>query len=467
MAKKDDYFTQEDFDRASYGGSVYDQNYFTNDELRRAAEVRAAAEAGTTSWDDAHRYVEDIRKQYGYSGDTNGGAYLPFGERSGNGFSGQQGGGFSGSFSYEAAPEYVSRYQDQINSLSQEILGRAPFSYDYNNDPNYQQYAESYTKNGQRAMQDTLGQMAARTGGLASSYAGSAAQQSYNNYMSDLAAKIPELYQLAYSMYQDEGDRKMDQLSMLQALENSDYARYNDLLSQYNNDRNFQYGAWRDSISDSRYADETAYDRNLNNAQLLASAGDFSGYSQLGMTEEQLNNLRNAYEQSLYAAKSSGKSGSSGSSYGTEQDYNGLWQAAKNSGNPQSFIANNYKRFGFTSSSGLYSDYKNWLENLEETGDEDPGLTEFRQWMNNVANKEQSWDDDIRSDVFEGIDKSTLTESAKTIVRGFASAETLSELGRAWNNVETARSQGKISQEEYEMLLTAFENKEKRMEAAN
>ena len=42
-----------------------------------------------------------------------------------------------------------------------------------------------------------LGQVAARTGGLASSYAGSAAQQTYDGYMSALADKVPELRQLA------------------------------------------------------------------------------------------------------------------------------------------------------------------------------------------------------------------------------------------------------------------------------
>lgn len=446
MAKKDDYFTQEDFDRASYGGSVYDQNYFTNDELRRAAEVRAAAEAGTTSWDDAHRYVEDIRKQYGYSGDTNGGAYLPFGERSGNGFSGQQGGGFSGSFSYDAAPEYVSRYQDQINSLSQEILGRAPFSYDYNNDPNYQQYAESYTKNGQRAMQDTLGQMAARTGGLASSYAGSAAQQSYNNYMSDLAAKIPELYQLAYSMYQDEGDRKMDQLSMLQALENNDYARYNDLLSQYNNDRNFQYGAWRDSISDSRYADETAYDRNLNNAQLLASAGDFSGYSQLGMTEEQLNNLRNAYEQSLYASKSSGKSSGGKSSSGTTGEEKPRLTSTQAR---QAYLEDGIR------TPEVISAYKYYYgDAAADDEDEDAAKisTDLERWFSNINNKSQSWDSEVEGDIIEGVNKSDLSESAKVILRGFAQAKTQSDLLEILNDAEIAYRQGKINDSELETV---------------
>ena len=46
-------------------------------------------------------------------------------------------------------------------------------------------------------------------------------------------------------------------------------------------------------------------------------------------------------------------------------DYQGLFEAAKKSGNPKSWLAQkaNYQKFGFTSSSGLYSDYETWLEN--------------------------------------------------------------------------------------------------------
>lgn len=284
-------------DRGSYGGSVYDQEHFSNDELRSAAEVRAAAAAGKTTWADAHDYVERIRSNYGYSGDSDGSRYIPL--EMGGGGRGNGGGGFS----YEAAPTYTSRYQNQIDDLTRQILNREAFSYDPEKDPTYQQYKESYTRSGERAMQDTLGQVSARTGGLASSYAGSAAQQTYDNYMGALADKIPELKQLAYSMYQDEGNTQRANLEMLVALEQGDYAKYADLLAQYNTDRSFDYGVhrdnigderynneWnysvgRDQIADKRYEDETAWERSqytsekeynqaLAKAQTLAAAGD-------------------------------------------------------------------------------------------------------------------------------------------------------------------------------------------------
>ena len=321
-------------DRGSYGGSVYDQEHFSDDELRSAAEVRAAAAAGKTTWADAHDYVERIRSNYGYSGDSDGSRYIPL--EMGGGGRGNGGVGFS----YEAAPTYVNRYQSQIDDLTKQILNREAFSYDPEKDPTYQQYKESYTRSGERAMQDTLGQVSARTGGLASSYAGSAAQQTYDNYMGALADKIPELKQLAYSMYQDEGNTQRANLEMLVALEQGDYAKYADLLAQYNTDRSFDYGVHRDNISDERYnnewnysvgrdqiadkryedetaynretyKDETEYNRALAKAQTLAAGGDFSGYKALGYTDQEIAGLKSAYNKAQASARSS-KSGGTG-----------------------------------------------------------------------------------------------------------------------------------------------------------
>jgi len=345
-------------DRGSYGGSVYDQEHFSNDELRSAAEVRAAAAAGKTTWADAHDYVERIRSNYGYSGDSDGSRYIPL--EMGGGGRGNGGGGFS----YEAAPTYTSRYQNQIDDLTRQILNREAFSYDPEKDPTYQQYKESYTRSGERAMQDTLGQVSARTGGLASSYAGSAAQQTYDNYMGALADKIPELKQLAYSMYQDEGNTQRANLEMLVALEQGDYAKYADLLAQYNTDRSFDYGVHRDNIGDERYnnewnysvgrdqiadkryedewnysvgrdqiadkryedetaynretyKDETEYNRAMAKAQTLAAGGDFSGYKALGYTDQEIAGLTTqAGKLAGYYAdwmKNQGDSGNSGS----------------------------------------------------------------------------------------------------------------------------------------------------------
>ena len=381
-------------DRGSYGGSVYDQEHFSDDELRSAAEVRAAAAAGKTTWADAHDYVERIRSNYGYSGDSDGSRYIPL--EMGGGGRGNGGGGFS----YEAAPTYTSRYQSQIDDLTRQILNREAFSYDPEKDPTYQQYKESYTRSGERAMQDTLGQVSARTGGLASTYAGSAAQQTYDNYMGALADKIPELKQLAYSMYQDEGNTQRANLEMLVALEQGDYAKYADLLAQYNTDRSFDYGVHRDNISDERYnnewnysvgrdqiadkryedetaynretyKDETEYNRALAKAQTLAAGGDFSGYKALGYTDQEIAGLKSAYNK----AQASARSGKSGGTSGTSGDvYSQMYNAGVRS----------------------YDDAYAWLRAAGY------GTTDANRYANGLVNKIKSGDFESGGDAGSG-----------------------------------------------------------------
>ena len=47
-------------------------------------------------------------------------------------------------------------------------------------------------------------------------------------------------------------------------------------------------------------------------------------------------------------------------------DYEGLFAAARKSGYPTSFIANNYKQYGFSSRTGLDDEYAAWVQEQEE-----------------------------------------------------------------------------------------------------
>lgn len=142
-------------------------------------------------------------------------------------------------------PTYESKNNAKIDEMYDKIMSREAFSYDAESDPLYQQYAEMYRREGDRAMRDTLAEVAIGAGGM-NSYAITAAQQANDYYNQKLADKIPELYQLAYSMYLDEGNRMRDDLGLLIDMENNDYNRYLSDLGQWNNDLNFAYGRERD-----------------------------------------------------------------------------------------------------------------------------------------------------------------------------------------------------------------------------
>lgn len=143
-----------------------------------------------------------------------------------------------------AYPEYTyqpftSRYDDRIQTALDEAYNRDPFSYDYATDPVYQAYAKQYRREGERSMQNTLAQQAARTGGVASTAGVAAAQQANNYYNAQLADRIPQLYADAYNRYLSDYEMSRNKLTDLMALDNTDYDRYD-------TDRKFGFNVYQD-----------------------------------------------------------------------------------------------------------------------------------------------------------------------------------------------------------------------------
>ena len=167
---------------------------------------------------------------------------------------------------------YQSQWQDMLNDTIQKILNREKFSYDLNGDALYQQYKDQYVTQGKMAMIDTMGQAQAMTGGYGNSYAQSVGQQAYQGHLQELNNKIPELYQLALSKYQMEGNDLYDQAALMAQQEDQDYGRYRDQLNdwqterdylsnRYDAERDYDYGQWADArdFAYGQYADDRAY----------------------------------------------------------------------------------------------------------------------------------------------------------------------------------------------------------------
>lgn len=160
--------------------------------------------------------------------------------------------------------DYVSKYGDQIQTILDQILNRKNFEYDFNADPMYQMYKDRYIQQGQMAMQDTLGDAAALTGGYGNSYATTAGNQAYQSYLQGLNDIIPDLREEAYNEWLNEGDRLNSNLSILQGLDDTDYGRYRDKVSDYKDDLNYYYSKYGD-MSDREY------NRYLNDADAWES----------------------------------------------------------------------------------------------------------------------------------------------------------------------------------------------------
>ena len=217
-------------------------------------------------------------------------------------------GGYTPSGSVQAAQAYLeqvkarkpgayqSRWDDELTSLYDQIRNRKKFSYDMGTDPLYQQYREQYQRLGRLAMQDTMGQAAALTGGYGSTYGEQVGQQAYNAYLQNLNDIVPQLQQQAYQRYQDEGTDLYNQYSLVKGREDTDYGRYRDTVSDYYSD-----------LSDARSAYNS--ERSMDQSQWA---------TMLDYWAQKANNENAAYLQALAAeqaaAKKSGGGGGGGSS---------------------------------------------------------------------------------------------------------------------------------------------------------
>ena len=217
------------------------------------------------------------------------------------------------------APTYANSYEDQLKDLYDRIVNRDKFRYDINQDELYQQYAKQYAEKGRMAMMDTMGQAAALTGGYASTYGQAVGQQQYDAYLQQLNDVVPELYQMAYQQYQDEGERMQQQYGMLGDLADDEYSKYRDAYNQWLTERDYAQGNA-----------DTAYDRGYN--QWLQQWNQFNTDRNYQLEKEnadrqyqlQLEQFRWQQEQQAQAAaaakSSGGGSSGGGKNSGKQQD---------------------------------------------------------------------------------------------------------------------------------------------------
>ena len=160
------------------------------------------------------------------------------------------------------------------NEVWDKIFNRQDFSYDVNSDALYQQYKDKYITQGKVAMQDAMGQAAALTGGYGNSYAATAGNQAYQSHLQQLNDVVPELYQMAYDRYNQEGQELYNQYGMLM------------------DDRDRAYGMWSDGynrvIGERDYANSDFYNASTlygteqdraNNAAQQGYTNEFNAWT--------------------------------------------------------------------------------------------------------------------------------------------------------------------------------------------
>lgn len=189
-------------------------------------------------------------------------------------------------------------YGDAVKNALAKIQNREKFSYDINGDALYQQYKDQYMRQGKLAMQDTMGQAAAMTGGYGNSYAASVGNQAYQGYLAKLNDVVPELYQMARDQYNQEGQDLYNQYGLVADAYGREYGEYQDkqnawlaerdfLANKYNADRDFDYskyadgrdfafGTYQQGVAEQQWQDEMDFNRDQFDYQKTIDSRDYA-----------------------------------------------------------------------------------------------------------------------------------------------------------------------------------------------
>lgn len=173
----------------------------------------------------------------------------------------------------------------------------------------YASLAKRYSQYGQKAMDDTIGKVAARTGGLASSYATAAGNQAYNDYMS-------KLEDAARSAYDSQRQEKLDDLGVSQSLYQQNYQEKRDGVADYQWKQQFD-------ASNSQWDEQFKYTKDKDEKTALSNElyynpdayGSYEAYKSANpdskLTEAQYNQILNtakgAYREDNKAAEENNK----------------------------------------------------------------------------------------------------------------------------------------------------------------
>ena len=134
--------------------------------------------------------------------------------------------------------EYTNTYADQINSKLDNYTGR-DYKYDPSADNLYQNYKKEYMTEAQQARTGVVNSGLRLSGGYGNDFSQSVGEQQYQTYLANINRLAPAFENLEYARYQGETDDLANQLKLLATMENTDYGRNRDAISDKEAYRNY------------------------------------------------------------------------------------------------------------------------------------------------------------------------------------------------------------------------------------
>ena len=315
-------------------------------------------------------------------------------------------------------PEF--NYQGSEWDAIREALAKQYVNQNYTDWTQGDEYAalrDRYTDMGRQAMQDTLGQVSSRTGGLASSYAGSAAQQAMNSYMAQLEPQARQQFaslmdtilgqwntagsmaDLDYNRYVDKyGYDRQNWLDTADGLntmygaytgqENQAYNRFRDdqnyalQQQQWNTDQDWKAKQWEQSLleyQDSKDADARKEAQDQIN-MILMSGGSLSDIpadliERSGWGTATLTAAERTAQQAIAEAKAKGTRRYSGNPKGNPEAGDGgtdwssveAWVEKYGDDAASNYIGAHYRDLGYKTKSEALADWQNHLLEWDRT----------------------------------------------------------------------------------------------------
>lgn len=303
--------------------------------------------------------------------------------------------------------EYQSSWDEQIKEIWNTIQNRGDFNFEISGNPLYEQYKDQYIQNGKSAMQDYMAQNAALSGGYGSSWGATAGNLANQKYLAGLNDVIPELYEVAYNKYRDEGTDLYNQMGTMMSMDEADYGKYRDRVGDYYTqlqylankadgmsqeeynrylndltswqaDRGYYYGKEQDEINLENYLKELAYKKEQDALSQTNWEKQFAYQQQQDalsnkLTQQQLSyqQQQSAYERELAAAQLAASFG----------DYSKLEKMGINT---EKYVSPDTSK----AKSSNYDYYLDVIRNGEKNGDELAGLL-YDAYKNEKLSAEQ------------------------------------------------------------------------------
>ncbi|MBQ8390971.1 MAG: hypothetical protein IJX50_00295 [Clostridia bacterium] len=173
---------------------------------------------------------------------------------------------------------YTDPYRGELDRMQEDMQNREKFSYDYRDDEQYKAIKRLKEKEAQDAFDDAYGRLSAQFDGDIPVNMMNKLYDTKADIIDSADSYIPQLQQLAYSMYMDEGDMMMRNYALMQERANQDYNRWAEKRDLHVSGLDNKYGrdasekAYNEDIRryNQEYADKRAdieYERDNNEQQ--------------------------------------------------------------------------------------------------------------------------------------------------------------------------------------------------------